>query len=156
MDGDKIAMMRLRIKLGIAVILAGAIFSVNASAMTLENFGRMNDDDEASYVALLIEASTQMLKAEGKPEQASRALAFFKEPGKDGGVQKFAAHLEAINGQNMRNQTNPNNRRPDLQVEDAMQKTLQEQGITVPAKYLLDAGKDFHPEGPPRMHILGN
>ena len=156
MDGDKIAAMRLSIKLFLAVISIGSILSMNASAMTLESFGRMNDDDEASYVALLIEASTQMLKAEGKPDQASRALAFFKQPGRDGGVQKFAAHLEAINGQNKRNQTNPNNRVPDLQVEDAMQKTLQEQGITVPAKYLLAAGKDFHPEGLPRQHILGN
>ena len=133
-----------------------SIFSANARAMTVENFGRLDDDDEASYVTLLVEASTHMLKAEGKPDQAAKALAFFKQPGRDGGVQKFAAHLEAINGQNKRNQTNPNNRVPDLQVEDAMQKTLQEQGITVPAKYLLDAGKDFHPEGPPRMHILGN
>jgi hypothetical protein len=156
MDGDKIASMRLRIKLVLAGILVASLVSVNARAMTLENFGRMDDDDEATYVTLLVEASTQMLKAEGRPDQAAKALAFFKEPGRDGGVQQFAAHLEAINGQNMRNQTNPNNRVPDLQVEDAMQKTLQAQGITVPAKYLLAAGKDFHPEGPPRQHILGN
>ena len=124
--------------------------------MTLEDFGRMNDDDEAGYVAFLVEASGQMLKARGHADQAAQVVPLFKDTSKDGGVQLFAYHLKSIYRLNKKNAINPNNRAPVYQVEDAMAQTLRDKGIMVPAKDLIEAGKGFHPEGPMRQHILGN
>jgi hypothetical protein len=56
---------------------------------------------------------------------------------------------------NKRNAINPNNRAPVYQVEDAMASTLKSAGVIVPANYLLTAGKDFKPDGPPRQHTMG-
>jgi hypothetical protein len=153
MVAGKRLMMSLNAKL-VAVLISVAIFPpVGAPAMTLEDFGRMNNDDEATYVALLVEASAQMLKAQGQNDQAAKTLAFFKEPGKFGGAQQLASHVQAMFATNKLRATNPNNRVSDYQIEDAMEATLREQGIVVPAKYLLARGKDFHPIGPPRQHL---
>ena len=147
--------MHLKVKLALALISFLPLVTTSAQAMTVEDFGRMNNDDEATYVTLLIEASAQMLKTQGQPDQASKLIAYFKVPGKFGGVQQLAAHIEAINGLNKRHAINPNNRAPVYQIEDAMESTLKEQGFLVPAKYLLARGKDFRPEGPPRQHLPG-
>ena len=127
-------------------------FSTAARAMSIHDFGRMNNDDEATYVTLLVEESAEMLKAHGQPEQASKAIAFFKVTGKFGGTQQFASNLRTVDALNKRNAINPNNRAPVYQVEDAMELTLKDEGIIVPASYLLTASKDFRPSGPPRAH----
>jgi hypothetical protein len=145
--------MRLCIVWAFAWLSIVAFFTPNARAMTLESFGRMNNDDEATYVALLIDAAERMLKQQGHPDQAAKTEAFFRETGKDGGVQQLAAHLQSMNAVNKRNAINPNNRVPPYQIEDAMELTLKSQEIEVPAKVLLASGKDFHPIGPPRQHL---
>ena len=120
--------------------------------MSIHDFGKMNRDDEATYVALLVEGSAEMLKAHGQPEQARKAISFFKDSSKDGGVQQPASHLQMVNALNKRNAINPNNRAPVYQVEDAMELTLKDDGIIVPASYLLTINKDFRPSGPPIAH----
>lgn len=144
--------MHFKAKLAIALISFAPFLTVGAQAMTVEDFGRMNNDDEATYVTLLIEASAQMLKTHGQPDQASKVIAYFKEPGKFGGVQQLAEHIKTIDALNKRHAINPNNRAPVYQIEDAMESTLKDQGFLVPAKYLLDSTKDFRPVGLPRQH----
>jgi len=123
-----------------------------AKALSMDDFARLNNDDEASYVALLIESAAQLLKAQGHPDLADKAIALFKVPGKNGGVAQFASNLRMLHGLNTRNALNPNNRAPVYRVEDAMALTLKDDGIIVSAKDLVDAGNTFQPSGPPRPH----
>ena len=125
-------------------------FSSHSGAMTILAFGKMNDDDEATFVTLLVEGSAKMFKDQGQPDQAAKVIAFFKVPGRDGGVYKLGDQIKQAYAANVKNGTNPNNRTPDLLVEDAMAATLRDRGLPVPAKYLIAVGKDFHPIGPPR------
>jgi len=143
--------MNLKAKLAYTLILFALFPTVDANAMSLEDFGRMNNDDEATFVTLLVEGSAQMLKARGQPDQARKAVALFRDPSKNGGVQQFASNLKMVNSLNKRNAINPNNRAHVYQVEDAMELTLKDAGILVPTSYLLTVSKDFAPAGPPRQ-----
>jgi hypothetical protein len=138
--------MNLKIWLAIALVF----LVPDANAMSIHDFGRMNDDDEATYVTLLVEGSAQMFKAQGQPDQARKVIAFFKTPGKDGGTYQFADELKQAFAANQRNATNPNNRVPERQVEDAMAATLKAQGFPVSAGYLLSVSQGFRPLGLPR------
>ena len=142
--------MRCDLRLIVFILALSLGLPMGAGALTLEKFERMNNDDESTYVAILIEAAAQKYKEAGQPDQAAKIMAYFKTPGRQGGVQQFAAHMQAINATNNRNATNPNNRHPVLLVEDAMSQTLKEQGFDVPTKYLLASGKNFTPVGPAR------
>ncbi len=126
-----------------------------ASAMTVLAFGKMNNDDEATYVALLVQGAADKLKADGQPAQSDKVIAMFHDPSKEGGVAQFAANLKTINATNKRNAINPNNRAKELQVEDAMSLTLKDAGIDVPAKYLMSLTANFMPQGPPRAFTPG-
>jgi len=148
-------MMKLKAKSVIAWIGIVMFLTDNAGAMTIDEFGRLNNDDEAGYVAFLVEASAKMLKSNGQPDQAGKIISFFHDSSKNGGVYQLASNLKMINGLNKRNAINPNNRAPTYQVEDAMASTLKDIGISIPATYLLTAGKDFRPSGPPRQHTMG-
>lgn len=138
-----------------ATILCASCLTGTAQAMAPEEFARMNNDDEATFVALLVEASAKMLKANGQPNQAAKTIALFHDPSQNGGVPQLAFHLRTLNNLNNRNATNPNNRAPVYQVEDAMVLTLKDAGIHVSVSYLLDADKDFRPSGPPRSLVSG-
>jgi len=115
--------------------------------MTIENFARLTLDDEASYVTLLVTRSAHMLRTQGKPDMADKAVALFKDPSKSGGVTQLAMNLKAVNNQNNLHATNPNNRVPELQIEDAMAATLKANGIIVPVSFLLSCQKEFKPSG---------
>jgi hypothetical protein len=147
--------MNLKTNLAVALISLASCLTGAAKAMSIHDFGKMNNDDEATYVALLVEGSAEMLRAHGQPEQARKVIAFFKESGKDGGVQQFASNLKMVDALNKRNSINPNNRAPVYQVEDAMELTLKDDGIIVPASYLLTINKDFRPSGPSRPRTIG-
>ena len=144
--------MNFKVKLAVAFISISPCLGVGAKAMAPEDFARMNNDDEATFVTMLVEGSAQVLKAHGQPDQAAKAVALFRDPGKDGGVSQFAANLKMVNAVNKRNAINPNNRAPVLQVEDAMELTLKGAGIIVPTSALLAISRDFRPIGPPRQH----
>jgi hypothetical protein len=120
--------------------------------MTIHDFGRMNRDDEATYIALLVEGSAKMLRAQGQPDQARKTIAFFKDSSKDGGVQQFASHLQTVDALNKRNAINPNNRAPVYQIEDAMELTLKDKGIIVPVSYLLTINQNFKQSMPSITH----
>jgi len=140
----------MNLKVTLAALLLALCLAPGARAMSLHDFGKMNDDDDAGYVALLVEKSAEYLKAQGHPDQAQQLIAFFKTPGRDGGTFRLADQLKQAYQFNTLHATNPNNRVPERQVEDALSITLSAQGFTVPAKYLLTAGKSFRADGPPR------
>lgn len=135
----------------VVLLFVGWLGSSHAQAMSIEAFARMNNDDEATYVTEMVSGASDLLKAQGHPDQAAKALALFKDPSDDGGVHQFALNLKLLNGQNKRNAINPNNRAPLFTVEDAMELTLRDKGILVSASDLLAMNKDFHP-GIPRQH----
>lgn len=140
-----------------AFLVAGILFlaiacSGNARAMAILDFIKLNDDDASTYITALVEGSAKMLRANGHPDQARKAVALFKDPGKTGGVNQLALNLRMLNSQNNRNAINPNNRAHVFDVEDAMALTLRDNGIIVPVSYLEPINKDFRPVGPPRAH----
>jgi len=143
--------MNRKIWLAIALVSLAPGLNPNAGAMTIHDFGKMNNDDEATFVTALVEGSAKMFKDAGQPDQAQKVIAFFKVTGKPGGVFKLAGQIKQAYAVNVKNGTNPNNRTPDLLVEDAMAATLKAEGFLVPASYLRSVGKDFHPFGPPRI-----
>ena len=147
--------MNLTSKLIAASILLLPFTVGSAKAMSINDFAAMNNDDDAAYVALLVEAAAHMFKANGQPDQAAKVIAFFKDPGNNGGVHQLAIYLKMKNAQNEKNATNPNNRAPEYQVEDALELAFKEDGLIVPAKFLLASGEDFHPSGPPRAITTG-
>jgi hypothetical protein len=146
--------MNLKVKWAVAIISLGSCLTGYAQAMSFDEFARLNNDDEAGYVAFLLEASAQMLKAKGLPDQASKAISYFNDSSHTGGVHELASNIKMLYGLNNRNAINPNNRAPTYQVEDALALTLKEDGIIVPTSYLLTASKNFQPSGPPRQHIF--
>ena len=148
-------MMNLKATVAVALISFAPCLTVGAKAMSFEDFARMNNDDEAGYVVYLVEAAAQMLKAQGHADQAGKAVSLFKDSSKNGGVHHLASNLEMLNSLNNRNATNPNNRVPVYQIEDAMELTFRDAGIIVPAKFLMESGENFVPTGPPRHHTMG-
>jgi hypothetical protein len=125
-----------------------------AQAMSIHDFGRMNNDDDATYVTLLVEGAAKILRANGQPDLAQKAINFFKDSSKSGGVNQFAINLKMINALNNRNAINPNNRVPVYQVEDAMALTLKDNGMIIPVSALLTINKNFQPSGPPRSQMI--
>lgn len=149
----KVRGMNLKPKLAVALIPFVLCLTGSAKAMSFEDFARLNDDDEAGYVAFLVESSAKILKTNGQAEQADKAISLFHDSSNSGGVHQLASNLKMLNALNKRNAINPNNRAPVYQVEDAMAATLKDAGILVPTSYLLTAGKNFRPTGLPRHHI---
>ena len=147
--------MNIKAKVIAAWIVAASMLPSSATAMTIHDFGRLNNDDESTYVALMIEASAKMYRAKGQSDKADALITYFKVPGKFGGVQQFAAQVLATDAQNKKNSINPNNRVPEQQIEDAMEQTLKDKDFIVSAKYLRSALKDYRPDGPPRSRAPG-
>jgi len=136
-----------------AILLACAIFGANdARAMAILDFARMNLEDQATYITSLVEGSAKMLRTSGHTDQAQKLVDLFKNSTKQGGIHQLAINLKNLQLQNTRNGDNPNNRIPDADVEAAMALTLRDNGITVPAGFLLTINRNFQPQFPPRAH----
>ncbi len=151
--GDRTVLMKScasAARLAVLLLLVGALGSGGARALSFHDFIRMNDDDDATYVTALVEGAAKMLRANGHPDQATKVVAFFKDSSKQGGVNQLAINMKAMNALNNRNAINPNNRAHVYEVEDAMELTLKDMGILVPAAYLLTINQNFQPAGPPR------
>jgi hypothetical protein len=146
--------MMKHLRLVVALVLLGALGSGCARAMSFHDFIRMNDDDDATYVTNMVEGAAKMLRAKGEPDQARKLVAFFKDPGKQGGVNQLAMNMKAMSGLNNRNAINPNNRAHIYEVEDAMELTLKDNEIIVPAGYLFTCNQNFQPAGAPRPVIV--
>jgi hypothetical protein len=142
--------MKSKVCLAAALLLLSTLGSSCARALSFHDFIRMNDDDDATYVTAMVEGAAKMLLAKEQPDQARKLIAFFKDSSKQGGVNQLAMNMKTMNGLNNRNAINPNNRAHVYEVEDAMERTLKDNGIIVPASYLLAINHDFQPVGPPR------
>jgi hypothetical protein len=146
--------MTSKVCLAAGLFLLSALGSGCARALSFHDFIRMNDDDDATYVTAMVEGAAKMLRANGQPDQARKLVAFFKDSGKQGGVNQLAMNMKMMNGLNNRNAINPNNRAHVYEVEDAMELTLKDNGFLVPACYLLAVNQNFRPIGPPRQETV--
>ena len=118
--------------------------------MTFEHFARMNNDDEAEFISVLVAGAAHDFRAHGQPEMAERTMALFKQPGEKGGVAQLASNMKTLHTLNTRNADNPNNRAPVYEVEDALQHTFADAGIKIGKDKLKSIGADFRAVGPPR------
>jgi hypothetical protein len=137
-----------------ALILTLAV-NLPARAIPILQFARMNVSDQADYVTDLVVGAAHLLRANGHPDLAEKAVDLFKDASAHGGLHQLARTATRMQSENDRNATNPNNRAPELDVEDAMAETLHDNGIDVTAKYLRTINKGFNPQLPPRTHIGG-
>lgn len=135
-------------KLIFTLFLFGLFGIGTAPAMQIYAFAKLKTPDQATYVDNMVEASSKMLKEQGHPDQAQQILDLFRNTTKEGGVNQFVMKMKDCDVLNRRNATNPNNRHPVLQVEDAMSLMLKEHGIIVPVKFLLSVNEHFMPTIP--------
>jgi hypothetical protein len=142
--------MNLKSYLGAGILSVMLLIPSPIRAISFLDFGKMNDDDESTYVAQLIEGAVQLLRAHGHPDQAAQTLALFKDTGPHSGVRQLAEQSKRLNALNDRNATNPNNRVQVYVVEDAMEVTLKDNGIIVSVKDLRTINQNFRPIGPRR------
>ena len=143
--------MKFKIRSCATLFLAALLLVTHSRAMSINAFGRLNTDDAATYVTLLVESSAKMLKSTGKQDQAQKLVALFKDSSKQGGLNQFVSNLRAINSENNLNGTNPRNPMPVLEVEDAMAMTFRQNGVVVSVDYLKTVSQGYRPEGPPRQ-----
>ena len=132
----------------LGAMLAGLFASGPARAMTIENFAKLNEDDESTYVTEMVSGTSDYLKAQGHADQAAKVIALFKDSSRNGGLNQFAVNLKTLFSVNHRNATNPNNREPVYEVEDAMARTLSDAGVTVTPKFLQTFNQNFQSTGP--------
>ena len=145
--------MNLKAHFVAALVVVCFLAPESVRAMTIQDFTRMDLDDEATYTTLLVEGTAKMLKANGHPDQAQQTINLFKDTSKNGGVNQLAMNLKDLNARNNHNAINPNNRVPNFIFEDAFARTLSGAGIEVPVASLLAIGNGFTPAGPPRSHL---
>jgi hypothetical protein len=122
------------VRRALVAALLVALIAGRANAMDILDFARMHLDDQATYVANLVESAAKSLRAHGHPDQADRVIALFHDSSRNGGVAQMAMNLGKLHGENDRAATNPNNRTPAYTVEDALVLTLRDNGINVSAK----------------------
>jgi hypothetical protein len=143
-----------------AYLAAGALLwslpcAGSAGAMSIESFARMNDDDDATLVTLLVEGAAKTLREQGKPEEALKAINLFKDSSKEGGLNQLVLNLKTLNALNNRNAIKPANRVTALDVEDALALTLKDNGLLVSADILRRIDANFTPVGPMRQQSSG-
>lgn len=147
--------MRMTLRVAAAIVMANLLGAGRAPAMDILRFARLNLDDQATYVSQLVAASAGMLRTNGQPGQADKAIALFKDSTSHGGVSQLAENLKTLQAENIRNETNPNNRKPAYDVEAALQRTLRQNGVDVPLKFLEGVNRNFQPFYPLRAHANG-
>jgi hypothetical protein len=146
--------MKSKLLLVMGVVGAGLLCADRSPGMAIQDFAKMNDSDDATYVTALVEGAAKWLRTQGRPDLAQKTVDLFKDATKRGGLNQLVVTMKLMNGQNNRNAINPNNRAHLLDVEDAMVRTLGDNGITVPLSYLKTVNKDFQPAGPPRAKVI--
>jgi hypothetical protein len=147
--------MGTNLRLPAGLVLAYVLGLGSVEAMPILDFARMNLDDQATFVTSMVEGSAKTLRSTGHADQAQKLVELFKNSTRQGGVNQLAMNLKTMAQANNLHATNPNNRIPDFEVEDAMQLTLRDNGIIVSAASLETITRDFHPMFPPRPHVDG-
>lgn len=144
--GDKVVPMKIVFRYAIFVLLS--VLPASAPAMGIETFGKMTQDDQSTYLAALVGGTADQLRAQGKGDQADKAVAFFKDSSKEGGVNQFVLELKYLYGQNKRAITNSRTQGGRLyEVEDALSRVLSDKGIVVTVDSLQQIGRSFTPTG---------
>jgi hypothetical protein len=127
------------------VLSAALLFTCAANAMQIPQFDKMDHNDRSKYVTLLVEGAAKGLTDHGQTDQARKLINLFKDSSDKGGGYQFAKHLQIA--RDLNKQTDP--KQPPYEVENALEVTLKDNGITVPVSFLLALGKDFKPSSPP-------
>lgn len=129
-------------------ISAAVLFTSAAQAMEIRQFDKMVKDDQAEYVAGLVQGAEKVLTDAGKPDLAAQVKHLFttKDPdlGQIIGMVEFEGRLGIM-------------REFDAQsdVEGVMSATLAEDHIELPAGF--DAVvRNFKPKHPPKENIGGD
>jgi hypothetical protein len=116
-----------------------------ASAMPIAQFDKIDRNDKSDYVTLLVQGAAKGLADHGQTDQAKKVMDLFRDPSVRGGAHQFAQNLQAARELNAQNATDPNNKQPPYEVENALAVTLKQNGIVVPVSFLLSFNKDFKP-----------
>ena len=121
--------------------------------MTIVQFDKMGQNDQAEYVGLLVGGAEQVLKDEGRADLAAKVEELFTttDPGDahTNGVVEFQMNLALARvADDKRVERDPSARR--LTVEVAMAVTLKKNGIDLPQSF-FSVMKDFKPKYPPQQ-----
>jgi hypothetical protein len=142
-------MNRLQAMLRSQVVAALLLAVFPAQAMTIQQYDKMADKDQARYVQLLVEGAQQVLIDQGQRDLAAKVYQLFRvRPGDDIslGIWEFNQNLDLARlADANRLARDPN--ALAIHVEAAMMVTLKKNGIELPKSY-FDVGKDFKPNYP--------
>lgn len=139
-------------------LTATMMFSGTVQAMEIQQYDRMNSNDQDRYVAELIIGAEKVLRDAGQTDKADQVDKFFSEvkPGDSNslGMVEFEINLaKARLADVQRSEKDPNARR--LEVEDAMYVTLKKKGIELPTSFFTVLA-NFHPKYPPQNIVARN
>jgi hypothetical protein len=141
-----------RITIAVATLFAAMLLSGSARAMTIVQFDKMADRDQADYIGDLIVGAEIVLTNAGKPALAAQVKRLFttKDPGDNAtmGMIEFERNLALLRLDDAKDhEKKPND--PRLEVEDVIILTLHKNNIELPDSY-YDVNKNFHPKLPPK------
>ena len=137
-----------------ATLLSASLLVASAArAMEIRQFDKMANDDQAEYVADLIQGAQKVLNDSGHSDQAEQLHKLFSEidPGGDVslGMADFSVTLaEARTSDKNRIAKNPVARR--LEVEDVIYLMMKNKGIILPPAFFTVAS-NFHPKFLPKQ-----
>jgi hypothetical protein len=135
----------------VLLALAALLLSSAAQAMEIQKFDKMEYQDQADYITLLVEGAQRVLIDEGKSDLAAKVHKLFTEvlPGDKVsiGLGEFERNLDRARVADAENIVK-DPRAQRLEVEDAMYVTLQKNRIELPNSF-FSVGKDFKPKHPP-------
>ena len=131
------------------VLSLAMLFTPAANAMQTQQFEKMDPNDQASYIIAMVKGTHDDLEAQGNKAQADQLINFFLDKSDQGGDHQFDIWLEKAKLQNQQDAANPNNQKPPVEVEHAMEVVLLKDGITtVPVTRLFEFTKSFQPKFP--------
>ena len=127
---------------------AAMLFSGAAQAMTIQQFDKMANDDQAEYVSELVSGAEKVLTDEGKADQAKKVENLFTTNAPDGntsiGMSQFMITLALMRLNDAKNAVDhPND--PRLEVEDTMFLMLQKNRVELPDSFFT-VNKNFKPK----------
>jgi hypothetical protein len=136
----------------VLLALVVTLFPSVAQAMEIWKFDKMADEDQASYVGLLVEGAERVLQDEGRTEDGAKVHQLFSTtlPGDPltVGMTQFEINLARVRLIDAKNVAK-NQDAQRLEVEHAMILTLKNNGILLP-KSFMNVTKDFKPKHPPQ------
>jgi hypothetical protein len=136
----------------LAIISAALLIPGAAQAMTIVQFDKMADKDQADYIGDLIVGAEKILTDTGKPTLATQVRRLFttKDPGDADtiGMVELERNIAISRVADLKRvQSNPSARR--LEVEDAMFITLKKNTIELPDSF-FSVNANFRPKLPQR------